>query len=182
MARTLARQTKTPGREDIALGRIRRSDRRYQIVRLAIILGLLVVAGYSLFVIHRKIDSLVSRADYLVNQAIQEGKTRDREVVSYMTCFFTIPIEERDQEVIERCFEESDLPGGLERDDFSPVVLDRSEPTFNPSDEELETEPPRHPQTTPSEVSSTQSPTNPTTSSTSPSILMSIIQFLSELL
>lgn len=110
-----------------ALSRVITADkrlRRFQYA-LTVVLFLLVVAGgYNIQRnIARKIDGLVDGSIARGNARQQEAKTISRETTRYITCLFILPIDQRTPDNQQKCFKAADLPGGLTRSDFSPIIL-----------------------------------------------------------
>jgi hypothetical protein len=110
-----------------ALERVITADKRYRrfIYALSLVLFALVIwGGHSIQQsIEHKIDGLVNGAVVRSNQRSEESKTISRETIRYTTCIFVVPIEQRTEDTQQKCFEAADLPGGLNRSDFSPVVI-----------------------------------------------------------
>jgi hypothetical protein len=109
-----------------ALHRIVTADKRLRLFQyaLTICLMILIMAG-GISIQHniaKKIDGLVGGSIERANQRAAEQKTIAKETTRYITCIFIIPIEQRTADNQQRCFNESDLPGGLTREDFSPYV------------------------------------------------------------
>jgi hypothetical protein len=107
-----------------------KAEKRYRVVLYIVTGFFFAFTAFQLLAIRNdinvKVDSLQRDAKSLVDLAIREGQTRDKEETRYITCIFLFPIETRTQEVKENCFKISDLPGGLEREDFSPSFSDTS--------------------------------------------------------
>lgn len=109
--------------EKAALKHVIKADRRFQFIRFLALLLIIAAAGFSLYSIQQKVDRLVTNAGVLVNRAIEEGKIRDLESISYHTCILQVPLDERTPEIIKQCFLANDLPGGLDPNTFAPKLL-----------------------------------------------------------
>jgi hypothetical protein len=110
-----------------ALDRVVTADKRlrkFQYLLAALLFILVVWGGYSIQQnISKKIDTLVTGAVARNNARQAESTTISRETIRYITCIFVIPIDQRTPDTQQKCFEAADLPGGLTRSDFSPVVI-----------------------------------------------------------
>lgn len=113
-----------------ALQRVVEADRRYR--RFMYLIGivlfvLIVIGGFSIKnSISHKIDDYVRGSISRGEQRQEQNKTIARESIRYNTCLLVINPALRTPEVQERCFKVADLPGGLSRDDFSPLVIPAS--------------------------------------------------------
>lgn len=109
-----------------ALERVITADKRYRkfVYLLSFIFFAFVVwGGYAIQQnITRKLDAQIAGAKQRSAAREQESKTISRETIRYVTCIFVVPIAARDKATQERCFKAADLPGGLNRSDFSPIV------------------------------------------------------------
>lgn len=110
-----------------ALSRVVTADKRFRRFQYALTFAffLLVVAGgYNIQQnIAGKIDGLVDGSVARGEARQLETKTISRETTRYTTCLFILPVEQRTPENQQRCFQAADLPGGLTRDDFSPIIF-----------------------------------------------------------
>lgn len=150
--------------EQTALKHVRRAEQRFQIIRYVFLLVFVVIAAY---VFYRAINSLIEENKTTIGKAIEEGRTRDREMASYLSCILTIPIENRTDQVIRECFAKSDLPGGLTQDDFSPQVNAQNSTGTPPTAtgqprQPMQTPEPTEPKVTPSS-NNTSEPPEPST-------------------
>jgi hypothetical protein len=111
-----------------ALKKLGKADTRFRFVLYLITLFFFLFSSYQLLAIRQdintKVDNLSTTAQNLVAHAIREGEIRDKEETRYITCIFLFPIESRTTEIKENCFKRANLPGGLEREDFSPSFGD----------------------------------------------------------
>lgn len=109
-----------------ALKKLSAADRRYRIVVYILTVGLAIgiaLGGLSIKnSINHKIDGLVSGSIIRNNQREAEQKTIAKETTRYVTCIFVIPIDQRTASNQQKCFNQADLPGGLDRSDFSPYI------------------------------------------------------------
>jgi hypothetical protein len=116
-----------------ALERVVKADKRYRrfiYILTFIFFALVLWDGYDVQQnIEHKIDSLVNGSIARAAARAADQKTIAREEMRYITCIFVIPIEQRTPETQEKCFEAADLPGGLTRSDFSPIVVPDVAPT-----------------------------------------------------
>ena len=110
-----------------ALRKLSSADRHYRVfVYVLTILTVMLSALYINYAISHKIDTVIEKAG--VQAAAQaairnkEQQTIAKETMRYTTCIFVIPVDERTPDVQQKCFNQADLPGGLDRSDFSPYV------------------------------------------------------------
>lgn len=110
-----------------ALDRVITADKRlkkFQYLLAATFFVLVVLGAYGVQQsISKKIDALVTGSVTRNNIRQAESVTISRETIRYITCIFVVPIDQRTPETQQKCFEAADLPGGLTRNDFSPVVI-----------------------------------------------------------
>jgi hypothetical protein len=110
-----------------ALDRVVTADKRYrkfQYLLTALFFALVVWGAWSVqHGINKKIDHVIKGATVVAKAREEEQKTVARETIRYITCIFVVPIDQRTPDTQQRCFEAADLPGGLTRKDFSPVVI-----------------------------------------------------------
>jgi len=82
-----------------------------------------------LFIAHRIIQietrisenntRLIMEAEKLNKAAMEQLRIQSEEILRYTTCLLIEPIEDRKSDVRQECFRKSDLPGGLEQEDFN---------------------------------------------------------------
>lgn len=117
----------TDSAEYKALERVVKADKRYRrfLYALGIAMFILLISGlFALYTsISNKIDTLVDGSVARGAARQQENKTIARETERYNTCIFVLLIPQRTVENQQKCFDAADLPGGLDRGDFTPINI-----------------------------------------------------------
>lgn len=101
-------------------------ERHYRIVLYLLTFALALSVGIGFYRMFQTLDDKFKDLNTLASKLQDEAITRDKETTRYITCIFIVPIEERSPEEQQKCFDQADLPGGLNRDDFSTVVRDNA--------------------------------------------------------
>lgn len=103
-----------------ALERVVTADKRFRkfMYTLALCVAVFFI-GFLVLLANRSVAEV--RADN--RQSAEDSRVVAKETIRYITCMFVIPIEKRTPAIQEKCFKAADLPGGLKRSDFSPIVI-----------------------------------------------------------
>jgi hypothetical protein len=116
--------------EFAAVSNLAKSERRFRSVSYAIIL---FVAIFTIGLLYNGQQSQKTDTEHLLSEikasnrkALIESRTVNLETTHYMTCLFVIPINDRTPAAQRKCFEQADLPGGLDEKNFITVPPDRS--------------------------------------------------------
>lgn len=117
--------------EYLAVSRVAKADRRYRLF-----LYLLTIALFSFMIVLtvqavRHIDqTLITNAESTnrkVDLSIEDARIRAEETRRYITCLLLVEIGKRDDVVQKRCFDESNMEGGIDETQFKSIRLSISE-------------------------------------------------------
>lgn len=106
--------------EYVALERVITADKRYR--KFMYLLAVSMVVFFTIYISYLA-QSSTAQAANAIAKAAADQKIVARETIRYMTCIFVIPIDKRTPAIQQKCYEAADLPGGLNRSDFSPIVI-----------------------------------------------------------
>jgi hypothetical protein len=93
------------------------NDRRQRVATFLLLFVVLAAVLMSLVIVANTQKELVA-------QAQKDSRTRTEENRRYITCLLILPLAARDAHGQKYCFDSSDLPGGRQGLEFTPILVD----------------------------------------------------------
>jgi hypothetical protein len=99
-----------------AYERLVKNDKRQRVATFLLLVFVLAAVLVSLVVVAHNQQALVANAQ-------RDGRTRTEENRRYITCLLILPLESRNPGGQKYCFDQSDLPGGRQPSEFTPIEV-----------------------------------------------------------
>src|SRR3954447_385714 len=103
-----------------AYERIVKNDRRQRVATFLLLIAVLTAVLASLIVVANNQRDLVADAQ-------RDSRIRTDESRRYVTCLLILPLEARNVSGQRYCFDRSDLPGGRQPSEFTPLEVDQAD-------------------------------------------------------